>query len=98
MQRRVWDRRSGFRHVFISKKETGSGERNMLYTYPHYYKKFHCTASECEDTCCAGWEIMIDKNRWRNIRKQRDRSGTGFTIQSIGGKVLSVSIIIVVRF
>lgn len=33
----------------------------MLYTYPHYYKKFHCTASECEDTCCAGWEIMIDK-------------------------------------
>lgn len=69
MQRRAWDRRSGFRHVFISKKETGSGERNMLYTYPHYYKKFHCTASECEDTCCAGWEIMIDKKSLEKYKK-----------------------------
>ena len=28
----------------------------MLYTYPHYYRKFQCIASECEDTCCAGWD------------------------------------------
>lgn len=41
----------------------------MLYTYPHYYKKFHCTASECEDTCCAGWEIMIDKKSLETYRK-----------------------------
>lgn len=41
----------------------------MLYTYPHYYKKFHCTASECEDTCCAGWEIMIDKKSLEKYKK-----------------------------
>ena len=35
----------------------------MLYTYPHYYKKFQCIASDCEDTCCAGWAITIDPVR-----------------------------------
>lgn len=27
---------------------------------PNYFKKFKCIASECEDTCCAGWEIVVD--------------------------------------
>ena len=27
---------------------------------PDYFNKFKCIASECEDTCCAGWEIVID--------------------------------------
>ena len=38
----------------------------MLYTYPHYYKKFRCIASECEDTCCAGWAITIDPKSLEN--------------------------------
>lgn len=33
----------------------------MLYTIPDYYRKFACTADECEDTCCAGWQIVIDR-------------------------------------
>ena len=33
----------------------------MLYTIPDYYKEFKCTADKCEDTCCAGWQIVIDK-------------------------------------
>lgn len=32
----------------------------MLNTYPVYYKKFSCIADKCPDTCCAGWEIVID--------------------------------------
>ena len=32
----------------------------MLYTFPHYYGQFKCIAGQCQDTCCAGWEIMID--------------------------------------
>ncbi|MBE6063444.1 MAG: flagellar protein FliB [Clostridium butyricum] len=27
---------------------------------PDYFKQFKCIASQCEDTCCAGWEIVID--------------------------------------
>ncbi|MBO4901919.1 MAG: flagellin lysine-N-methylase [Lachnospiraceae bacterium] len=32
----------------------------MRYVYPHYYHDFACTAGDCPDTCCAGWQIMID--------------------------------------
>lgn len=27
---------------------------------PDYFDKFKCIASQCEDTCCAGWGISID--------------------------------------
>ena len=46
----------------------------MLYTYPHYYKKFQCIASECEDTCCAGWAITIDP---KSLEKYRHARGPG---------------------
>ena len=32
----------------------------MKLRYPKYYEKFSCIAGQCEDTCCAGWEIDID--------------------------------------
>lgn len=41
----------------------------MQYTVPHYYKKFRCTAGECPDTCCAGWQIQIDPASLRKYRK-----------------------------
>lgn len=28
---------------------------------PHYYDRFSCIAGECPDTCCAGWQIVIDE-------------------------------------
>lgn len=32
----------------------------MRYRIPYYYKRFSCTGSACEDTCCGGWRIGID--------------------------------------
>lgn len=32
----------------------------MISRMPLYYKNFKCTASECSDNCCIGWEIDID--------------------------------------
>lgn len=32
----------------------------MRYVKPHYFDEFKCTADKCQDTCCAGWKIMID--------------------------------------
>lgn len=43
----------------------------MLYTIPDYYKEFHCTANQCEDTCCAGWQIVIDKKSLEKYKKIR---------------------------
>ena len=33
----------------------------MRYIKPHFYGKFQCVADKCPDTCCAGWQIMIDE-------------------------------------
>lgn len=41
----------------------------MIYTIPDYYKEFHCIADRCEDTCCAGWQIVIDKKSLKKYRK-----------------------------
>lgn len=37
----------------------------MIVCYPSYYEKFACIAGECEDTCCAGWEIDIDDKSYQ---------------------------------
>ena len=42
---------------------------NMLYTIPDYYKEFACIADKCEDTCCAGWQIVIDKETLKKYTK-----------------------------
>jgi lysine-N-methylase len=28
---------------------------------PRHFDEFHCIGSECEDTCCAGWMVHVDK-------------------------------------
>lgn len=40
----------------------------MEYIYPDYYRKFHCTADQCTDTCCAGWQIVIDRKTLKKYR------------------------------
>ena len=44
----------------------------MYYRKPHYYDKFSCTAEQCPDTCCAGWQIVIDEN---SLEKYSNVSG-----------------------
>ena len=39
----------------------------MQITFPSYYKKFSCIADACPDTCCAGWQIMIDDKIFRDL-------------------------------
>lgn len=41
----------------------------MLYTIPDYYPSFECIADKCEDTCCAGWQIVIDKETLKKYTK-----------------------------
>lgn len=40
----------------------------MKTIYPDYYEDFKCIAGNCPDTCCAGWEIVIDE-KYCNIYK-----------------------------
>lgn len=34
----------------------------MIWCEPSYIKAFHCIADKCGDTCCAGWEIVLDED------------------------------------
>ena len=42
----------------------------MKNIYPSYYKKFRCVADKCPDTCCAGWEVVIDPPSERRYRAE----------------------------
>lgn len=37
----------------------------MKIRVPSYYKEFECIASACEDTCCAGWDVVIDTQTYQ---------------------------------
>ncbi len=37
----------------------------MKYRMPDYYKDFKCIADKCPDTCCSGWDIVIDDKSMR---------------------------------
>ena len=43
----------------------------MIWCEPSYMKQFHCIADKCSDTCCAGWQIVVDKkslSRYRQVK------------------------------
>ena len=33
----------------------------MIHTVPDYYDSFKCIAGDCSDTCCSGWQIVINE-------------------------------------
>lgn len=44
----------------------------MQITRPDYYKEFSCIAGVCPDTCCAGWQIVIDE---KSLKKYKHVKG-----------------------
>lgn len=40
----------------------------MKIRVPDYFKDFRCIASDCEDTCCAGWGIVIDDETYEKYQ------------------------------
>ena len=61
---RVYLTQWGLAHKIKQKEETV-----MIYTTPDYYDKFKCIADKCPDTCCAGWQIVIDEESLEKYKK-----------------------------
>lgn len=38
---------------------------------PNYYTKFNCAGSACEDTCCSGWSVDIDRETFHRYRNNK---------------------------
>ena len=34
----------------------------MKHSYPTYYNEFRCIAADCPDSCCQGWDVVIDSD------------------------------------
>ena len=47
----------------------------MLVTKPNRDADFRCLASDCPDTCCAGWEIVVDDESADRFRAMEDGMG-----------------------
>lgn len=48
-------------------------EKSIKKRYPKYLKEFKCIGGECEDSCCIGWDIDIDKTTFRQYYKVQDK-------------------------
>jgi len=43
----------------------------LVVTRPSFYKEFKCIADKCNDSCCVGWEIVVDREtseKYKNIK------------------------------
>ena len=43
----------------------------VKYIIPDYYKDFSCVGGDCPDTCCAGWQIVIDEKSKKGYRREK---------------------------
>jgi lysine-N-methylase len=48
----------------------------MTTLVPQYMNSFSCIGSDCEDTCCAGWQVTIDKSMYKKYNRVRDKELT----------------------
>lgn len=39
---------------------------------PQYVKEFSCIGGACEDTCCAGWKVIVDKKSYQAYKKVKE--------------------------
>lgn len=47
----------------------------MRYSKPYFYDEFQCIADQCPDTCCAGWQIVIDDESLKRYASQQGDFG-----------------------
>jgi len=40
---------------------------------PDYFPKFSCIGPACEDTCCSGWAVNIDRDTYHNYKSNKHK-------------------------
>lgn len=55
----------------------------MKLIVPNYYKQFRCTADQCKDSCCIGWEIDIDQDTYEYYTKVQGSLGEKLKAQMV---------------
>ncbi|MCB2308795.1 flagellin lysine-N-methylase [Clostridium estertheticum] len=47
--------------------------KKRIVLMPQYLSEFNCIGDKCEDNCCYGWNVAIDKNIYEKYRKVSDK-------------------------
>lgn len=47
----------------------------MKHFYPDYVKDFRCIAADCPDSCCQGWDVVIDEDTEKVYRGVQGKFG-----------------------
>ena len=47
-------------------------QKTRVVLQPKYMAKFKCIGPACEDTCCAGWSVNIDKETYLKYRRSQN--------------------------
>ncbi|MGH8854241.1 MAG: flagellin lysine-N-methylase [Telluria sp.] len=45
--------------------------RTLPAVLPRYVSRFRCIGSQCEDTCCSGWQVTLDKKTFNAYRQSK---------------------------
>ena len=48
-------------------------EKKITVRMPLYYKEFQCIGGSCEDNCCIGWDVEIDKTTYQQYQQVKDK-------------------------
>ncbi|OMC64226.1 lysine-N-methylase [Paenibacillus odorifer] len=48
-------------------------EKKRIVLVPAYLEKFSCIGSDCEDTCCIGWNVDIDRKTYKKYNNVSDK-------------------------
>lgn len=50
---------------------------------PQYVSQFRCLGSECEDNCCTGWQVSVDKKTYQAYRNLSQPQLSGVVAESL---------------
>ena len=46
--------------------------RRIQALVPKFVDRFSCIGSACEDTCCSGWQVTIDKKTFNAYKASKN--------------------------
>jgi lysine-N-methylase len=46
--------------------------KQKIMLVPQYVQRFSCIGSDCEDSCCIGWQVNIDETTYKKYKRVRD--------------------------
>ena len=44
-------------------------QKTLVYQQSRQYEQFQCSGANCEDSCCSGWQVTVDRGTYEKYQK-----------------------------